>query len=148
MPNALPDSVQQVAEVIGEEAALKLVNGWPRTAKASRPVVYVPARLTPDHRLVAILGWQTAERLVRVFGGDILFLATCASARRAGRDAEIEEDMRNGPTLSPAVIAQRYGIHVVHARRIMNRLRANIPAMGSEGAQEDHARTSPHSAAA
>lgn len=150
MPNRLPESVQQVADVIGEAAALDLVRRWPRTRTNGdtpfRPIVYVPARLTPDHRLVAILGWNAAEMLVRAFGGDIIFLATCANVVRCNRDDAIAEAL--GRNASPAAIALRFGMSERHVRRIASKLRADKLAMGKRAARSDHANVISQSAAA
>lgn len=150
MPNRLPESVQQVADVIGEAAALDLVRRWPRTKTNGdvpfRPVLYVPARLAPDHRLVAILGWHKAEALVRVFGGDIIFLATCANVVRCDRDEAIAKALAKHAT--PAAIAVRFGISERHVRRIASRLRADKSAMGTRAARTDHAPVNPQAFAA
>lgn len=143
MSKPLPDSVQQVAEVIGRESALELVRRWPRTKTNGdvpfRPVLYVPARLSPDHRLVAILGWNKAEALVRVFGGDIIFLATCANVVRDSRDDAIADALARNAT--PAAIATRLGMSERHVRRIAAKIRADMSAMGSRSNLSDHAAT-------
>jgi hypothetical protein len=141
MSKRLPDSVQQVAEVIGEAAALELVRRWPRTKTNGdvpfRIVLYVPTRLAPDHRLVAILGWGNAEKLARVFGGEIIFLATCANVSRSDRDEEIAKAL--SAHASPAAIAARFGISERHVRRIASKLRADKSAMGTRSMRADHA---------
>ena len=70
----LPESVQEIADVIGTEAALRLVCQLPEcyrdAGKKSRKVIlYVPKRLPLDHQLVEILGFPTAQKLVAAFGG-------------------------------------------------------------------------------
>lgn len=85
LPATLPRAVQEIAEVIGRERALFLIGQLPRcyvrdkryntrasSKGACRVVMYVPKRLRPDHPLVAILGWQDAEKLTQAFGGEIL----------------------------------------------------------------------------
>lgn len=138
----LPESVQQVAEVIGESAALDLVRRWPRTRTKGdvpfRPVLYVPARLPERHRLIDIIGADKARELVRVFAGETIFLATCASVVRNDRDTAILEAMRGQPTMTPAAVSAKFGIHPEHARKIMRRLRSSIPAMGTGEARRDH----------
>ncbi|KAG0929502.1 hypothetical protein G6F31_017329 [Rhizopus arrhizus] len=66
--NALPDSIQTLAEVIGESAALTLVRAWPPTTSSTtgrhRVIVYVPSTLPDQHRLIDILGYDVAQRLV------------------------------------------------------------------------------------
>lgn len=95
----LPRSVQQVANVIGREAALSLVGALPRCwagvegKKGERVICYVPRRenLHANHRLVRILGWETALTLCDEFGSMILQLATCAEILRAHRVQSIRE---------------------------------------------------------
>lgn len=92
----LPSSVQEIADVIGREAALLLVKSLPRTYSPSdagrrgasgRVIVYVPSTLRPDHVLVRLLGWDLASRLAAHFGGEILRPADCATLDRAERNA-------------------------------------------------------------
>jgi len=89
----LPASVQQIAEVIGQDAALQLVRRWPRKARTAdgtaRPVIYVPAKVPPSHPLAEILGVEAALKLSAAYGGEILFLATCANEANDCRRAAI-----------------------------------------------------------
>ena len=82
---ALPDSIQTLAEVIGESAALTLVRAWPPTPSSTtgrhRVIVYVPSTLPDQHRLIDILGRDVAQRLVTHFGGELLFLAQRAGLK-------------------------------------------------------------------
>lgn len=61
---------EEIAEVIGREAALLLIGQaprWPRKDRHGRRVpgewvaLYVPANLPPDHFLVRTLGWKAAS---------------------------------------------------------------------------------------
>lgn len=123
----LPKSVQEIADVIGRERALYLIGQLPtceiidsRTGGRGgrRPMLYVPTtrRLTPDHTLVRILGWNDAERLCNVFGGEILQPASCADIYRRFRDAEIIRMVREGMTVPQA--AEVVGITDRQARNI------------------------------
>jgi len=140
MTNRLPDSVRQVAEVIGEAAALELVKRWPRQAVKGdtpfRPVIYVPAKLTPDHRLVSIIGWHLAVKLVKACGGDIIFLATCANIVRDDRNQAIADALdRNA---SPAAIAARFNMSERQVRRVIAKMRSDSLAMGTVGMRGQH----------
>lgn len=136
MSKPLPDSVQQIADVIGEDAALTLVRRWPRT-RSGRPVLYVPATLPADHRLVAIIGWHAAARLVKVFAGEIIFLATCAVVQRDGRNQLIAAALAN--RASPAAVAIKHGVSERQVRRIAAAMRAAIHAMATTGPRGNHA---------
>lgn len=80
--NELPQSVREIAEVIGVETALRLINQLPTRLNDPRPILYVPKRLKADHRLVEILGWHDANKLVQAFGGEILHPAACREVER------------------------------------------------------------------
>jgi hypothetical protein len=89
---ALPASVQMIADVIGVDEALRLVNLLPRKYRKQNPsgeaILYVPKAesLGADHRLVQILGYPAALKLVRVFGGEILYPAICKQVITACRE--------------------------------------------------------------
>ncbi|MFB9149543.1 hypothetical protein [Roseovarius ramblicola] len=68
-----PQSVRELAEVIGLDQALHLCRSLPRCgSRPWRVAVYVPKRMPLDHKLVAILGYRDAMRLARHFGGEVL----------------------------------------------------------------------------
>lgn len=93
--NRDPKGLRELANVIGREKALYLISQLPRTycgapgKKSWQPMLYVPKRLSPTHMLVRILGWHDAEKLVAVFGGELLKPPSCASIYRQWRDASI-----------------------------------------------------------
>jgi len=69
----LPDSVAEIARVIGREQALYLIGQLPPCGRRPwRVAIYVPKRMRPDHRLVRLVGYRDAERLDRHFGVEIL----------------------------------------------------------------------------
>lgn len=71
----LPQTLDEIAEVIGREGALKLAEGLLRQRTGSRPrrQLYVPSRaMAPDHPLVAILGRPLAEALQERFANCIV----------------------------------------------------------------------------
>lgn len=100
----LPSQTQIIADVIGRGRALYLVQNWKRT-KTSNPkqptrvCIYFPAKLTPDHELVRVMGCDDAAKLVAAFRGEILSLSTCdevfrdwrnQAIRRLARDAKMK----------------------------------------------------------
>lgn len=102
---ALPQSVQEVADVIGTERALFLVSQLPQCGKRSRRrFLYVPKkrRLTDDHQLVQIVGWDAARALVAHFGGATLELATCRDITLAWQNRCIEDRWARGYTSEQA----------------------------------------------
>lgn len=99
MKNNLPESVREIADVIGTERALYLIDQLPPCGKRPwRRVLYVPKRMPADHRLVQILGWYDAQRLQRVFAGEILQVGTCKAMEREQQFARIHELKAGGMT--------------------------------------------------
>lgn len=78
---ALPDSVQMIADVIGVEATLHLIASLPRAFSkghpAGQPILYVPKNISPAHRLAEQLTFPVAQKLSVAFGGEILYPAAC-----------------------------------------------------------------------
>lgn len=84
----LPQSVQEIADVIGCHKALRLVRNLPPCGKrARRRNLYVPKphNLKWDHRLVKLLGWDDAMALCQEHGGSTLQPAECRYLERAIR---------------------------------------------------------------
>ena len=82
----LPKSVQQIADVIGSDKALRLVRRLPPCGKrARRRNLYIPQpeRLDVNHRLVGLLGWDDAMALCRALGGQTVQPALCRYMERA-----------------------------------------------------------------
>ncbi|MBF9235567.1 helix-turn-helix domain-containing protein [Microvirga alba] len=119
----LPDSVQEIADVIGRDEALFLIGQLP-TCYAGNPghrshrvILYVPKTLKPNHRLVTILGWHTAMKLVNFFGGEILQPANCQEIYRAFRDREILRHLAGG--MKPTAVADLMGVSERHVRNLL-----------------------------
>lgn len=143
----LPKSAQEIADVIGRDRALYLIGQLPtceiidsRTGGRGgrQPMLYVPTmrRLTPDHFLVRVLGWNDAERLSSVFGGEILQPASCVDIYRKFRNAEIIRMVKEGMSVPQA--AEVVGITDRQARNIAK----EIPQEERRTAANDNARMS------
>lgn len=124
----LPRSVQEVADVIGRDQALTLVDSLPRAY--SRPwqiCVYVPKTVGPDHALSVILGWGVAQTLARAFGGELLKLAGGA---RAARGEAVRAALRSGQTVQD--VAREYRMSDRQVRNIVKEItqvaNSNTPA--------------------
>lgn len=124
--NDLPASVREIAEVIGIEPTMKLINQLPMCDSGKdgrrklRPILYVPKRLKPDHRLVEILGWPDAHRLVQVFGGEILYPANLRELLEDKRNKLFRELVPLG--FSPYLIAELVGMSERGLRKICREL--------------------------
>lgn len=127
----LPDSVQEIADVIGRDQALMLIGALPRCyvgqpgKKSHQVVMYVPTvkNLRQDHQLVRILGRADAETLCKAFGGEIMKPANCAFIQRAFVHKAILGMMRGG-TMKATQVAAIVG---VHERTVRNLVRENPP---------------------
>lgn len=95
-----------------------LIGQLPRAYDPGHPsgqvILYVPKSLKPDHQLVRILGYPSAEKLVRAFGGEILYPASCRDVYRAFRDAAIDSMLASGRTA--AEVAELMGVSERHVR--------------------------------
>ena len=121
----LPQSVQEIADVIGRESALKLIGSAKGAGRRSwRVNIYVPARLSPDHQLVRILGWHSAYRLCRYFGGEILQPSSCSFIERAFRNQSIMTMNDAGRTTSE--ISHDLGISCRTVRHVIASAKAPV----------------------
>lgn len=116
----LPQSVQQIADVIGREQALSLIRQLPRAYTrghpSGQPILYVPKSVSLTHPLVTMIGYAAAEKLARAFGGEILYPAACISIERAARNEEIGRLLRKG--VSCIEIARLFGLTDRHVKNI------------------------------
>lgn len=114
----LPDSVQEIADVIGRERALYFIGQLPQSGSRTwRTCFYVPKRIKPDHLLVEILGWHDAMKMVRHFGGEIMQTSNCNFLHREFRNREIFRMRENG--MKPRDIADAVDLSEYHVRDIL-----------------------------
>lgn len=126
----LPNSVQEIADVIGRDDALYLIGKWPKCKHPSRGgesvLLYVPtlSRLTPDHRLVKILGYPLARKLCAShLGGALLKPANCNGIARAFRNKSIVQFWEGGHTISE--IAEVFNTTPKYTKKILSDLGYN-----------------------
>lgn len=135
----LPESLQSVAEVIGEAAALHLAANWPRTVcqrtGRGRAIVYVPVKLPDAHPLIDLIGQPAAAALVTHFAGDLLFLASGTYKQAHERREAIAQAVRGG--LSRESVARVFGVSDTTIKRAL-RASVAIPALA---VRADHAGT-------
>ncbi|MEP3304332.1 MAG: hypothetical protein ABJO05_20410, partial [Roseibium sp.] len=97
----LPESVQEIAEVIGRDKALEFIGKLPVSGSRSwRVCVYIPKRISFDHKLVELLGWQDACKMVYAFSGMILQPSNCRFIHRKHRDREIMRMLNEGMAIN------------------------------------------------
>lgn len=126
-------SAQEIADVIGREAALLLIGQaprWPRKDRTGRRVpgewvtLYVPARLTPDHFLVRTIGWKAAQALCDQFGGEILQPGCCRGIYYAYRNESIKRLLATG--LSSKTLAEWFEVSERHVRNLAREENARV----------------------
>lgn len=125
----LPRTAQDIADVIGRDAALRLIGQLPRCSPSGHSeivMLYVPKDLRPDHRLVRLIGWDAANRLVNAFGGEVLLPANCAGIYRAFRDRSIAR-LKAEHDLPVKVLAEWFEVSDRHVRNV---LRKENPQVG------------------
>jgi hypothetical protein len=117
--NKLPDSVAELADVIGREDALALIGRRRQSGRRSwRICFYVPKHLPLDHWLVRELGLAKARHLSREFSGMILQPSNCRFLYRPLRDARIIELSALG--ISDAVVAASIGLSKARVYEILS----------------------------
>ena len=74
----LPESVEEIAEVIGRGHAVRLAEGTRVSEKRRwRRSLYVPSEMTEEHRIAAMIGLEASTRLSFSHGNALL---SCAPA--------------------------------------------------------------------
>ena len=137
----LPASVQEIADVIGRETALYLIGQLPTCyagtdgKRSTRVILYVPKSLKPNHRLVEILGWERANKLVEGFGGEILQPANCQEVYRRFRDTEAKRLVADG--LTAAQLAEVMAVSERHIRNIAKEIPQEALANANDNAAQD-----------
>jgi len=107
----LPGILQEIAELIGLPATLKLVSHYGGVR------LYVPKRLSADHILVTIVGEAAALKLVEQFGGlDHFDIPKAQAISVALRNRKIREEY---PSLSQRKLALKYGLTERQVRKIL-----------------------------
>jgi hypothetical protein len=92
-PQDLPDTVREIAEVVGVNSALKL-SGRVRHRK-----LYVPKEFKEGHWIATEIGESEARRLSKTFGGCLLDLASCFALRTAQRREAMRREYQAGASV-------------------------------------------------
>ncbi|RIV81782.1 hypothetical protein D2V17_16735 [Aurantiacibacter xanthus] len=127
---ATPNSFREIADVIGEDNAVRLIEALPTYRERSgrcwseRALLYVPKRISPDHHLAKILGQELADKLAEGFGGEMLKPANARIARRIVRDKLIRRRADDGgasiPDLSRAFhLTERQIRNILRRREVV-----------------------------
>lgn len=114
---SLPQSVKDIADLLGLPAALSLVSAYGGvTVKV--PVADGRAGKTRND-LVALLGEEKATTFIRHYAGERVVIARCQSVVRDVRDTEIIAKYDSG--ISAAKLALEYDMTERNVRNILKR---------------------------
>ena len=111
----LPQTAAEISEIVGIDAALRLVEAWGGVR------LYVPREMPDDHLLVSTLGREEAELFAEHYGGEAIQVPRCLTALRSVRNARIRKDRESGASI--ALLALRH--------RLTERQVYSILAMGN-----------------
>ena len=89
----LPDSLQEVCEVIGFKATLALVDQW------GGKQLTIPAKITLVHPIVEAIGIDAAIKLSWAYPGIRLSVPACKSMERAAKLRALAVARRSGHTI-------------------------------------------------
>ncbi|WP_299297463.1 hypothetical protein [uncultured Tateyamaria sp.] len=114
----LPESVAEIAEVIGREKAIDFVRQLPQSgSRPWRACIYIPKHLPADHKLVEMLGWHDASKLAYAFSGMILQPSRLDAMEKAHRNRQIVRAAGDGVPLEE--IADVYELSEYHVKDII-----------------------------
>lgn len=89
----LPPTVERLARIVGQDNALTLA-GACRNGR-----LYVPHRIAPDHWISKTIGAESAVKVAREYGGEIIYLAKCHAIKVRFRNEAIHRLYGEGKSL-------------------------------------------------
>lgn len=98
----LPGALRELARVLGESSAFKLVE------RRGGGRLVVPRKVHPDHRLMDELGLQVFAALVDAYGGEVLTLPKYDSVARQLRHERVRKYRAEGLTIDRVAVATGY----------------------------------------
>ena len=108
----LPSTLQAIADVAGLPAALALAKRYGGTE-------YLVSSLFPPDELIVLIGSEAANRLVKYFRGERLFIPRGVQAVRCVRNRKIRQEYDSGSVSAPA-LALKYQLTERQVRTILN----------------------------
>lgn len=112
----LPQTAQDIVDVIGMDAAMALVRRYPgiplKVPKGRRLDGAMVQRLSSE------IGPDAAMKFIRHYKGEVVVIPRCADALRAMRNKQIIAQYGNGVTV--ADLARKYKLTVRQIRSVLN----------------------------
>lgn len=114
----LPAMAQELADVIGVEKTMKLVEGKRKTKSRS---LYVPSpsRMNKSHWLVQTIGQEAAQELAQEYAGEPLTIPKCSSFIKLERNKKIVQMRQQGVRYQD--IADNLGMTVSAVKMVYSR---------------------------
>ena len=110
--NMMPGSTQEIAEVVGDDNVMKLVEEYGGTR------IFIPRNMGVQHKLAKLLGFENARILSNTFGGETLTVARCSNLLRYQRNKEICTKYDAG--VGVRALARRYEVTERHIYSILS----------------------------
>jgi len=125
-PDYLPQSIIDLIDVIGLQDALTLVE------QRGGAWIDVPVKAKPDSALVQHIGFESLQKLVRVYQGTRVEIPRCHAALKAMQEEEIISAAQAGE--SNVSLALRFGYTDRGIRKLRRRVNAR---QGIKSAQQE-----------
>ena len=113
----LPQSVNEIVDLVGLPAAIALVNAYGGTTIKFPRQAGRGGKL--ERELIALLGTGAAHLLIRTYVGEAFTVARCCEHLREMRDRQLIEDFEAG--LSGNALARRYSMTQRNVYNILKR---------------------------
>ncbi|NVK42133.1 MAG: hypothetical protein HWE39_12905 [Oceanospirillaceae bacterium] len=110
----LPESIQEMVEVIGLNATLLIVE------ERGGIRLCVPTRVKDENWLTKLIGKEAMIKLVEYYCGEEIDIPRCASSIKAAQDQKIFEKLKAG--VSQAKLAREFGYTERGIRKLKKRL--------------------------
>ena len=114
----LPHSLQELTDVIGLTAALKLAAAFPGVP------LYIPAKAEPDHRIAQIIGIDAFTALVKEYQQDTLKLPKVDAAERQIKHGMVKAMKREGQSNRTIALEMNYTQR--HVERLVSNQRNDL----------------------
>jgi len=108
----LPESLKEIAEIIGVVPAIQLARDFGGTE------IYIPKNMTADHPIAVCIGLEAATKLAEWAIGDRIEIPRAVGVHLGKRNAEIREAVEQG--LSKKKAARKFQLTTRWIRYLVN----------------------------
>ena len=112
----LPESIQEIVDVIGLNATLLLVQ------ERGGISMHVPTKAKEENWIAKLIGFDEMKKLVCVFAGETIHIARCAAAIKQAQHEEIFiKHIQRG--ISQSKLAREYGYDERSIQRLISKMK-------------------------